>query len=134
MVQLFSSRSDSPSSCTDLLRLDVTSVIPPHAALFLLGTSARVLRPKPVNRPPDGFEAQTIKPSMSSILHTRPPQLDACHLRPRPSGPQVFRSLRSTCTCAVLTRSTRSLLHIHLCLSISPDVSHRGWSPSLLVP
>ena len=79
------------------------------------------------------FEAQTTKPSASSILHTRPPQLDACHLRPRPSGRQVFQSLRSTCTCAVLTRSTRSLLHVHLRLSMSPGVSHHGWSSDALV-
>jgi hypothetical protein len=51
MVQLFFCWSDGHASCTGLLHLDATSVIPPHAAPFLLGTSTRVLRPKPVNRP-----------------------------------------------------------------------------------
>jgi hypothetical protein len=82
MVQLFSSRSDGPASCTYLLRLDATSVIPPRVALFLLGTSARVLRPKPINRPP-------------------------MVLRPKPSNrPWVAYSIRiprrSTCVTAVL--------------------------------
>jgi hypothetical protein len=60
MVQSDFCRSDGHASCTDLLCLDATSVIPPRAALFLLGTSAQVLRPKPENRPPDGFKVQTI--------------------------------------------------------------------------
>jgi hypothetical protein len=72
------------------------------------------------NSSTDGFEAQTIKPPTSSVLHTRSPQLDVCHLRPRPPGHQVFESLRSTCTSTVLTRSTQSLLHVHLCLLMSP--------------
>jgi hypothetical protein len=93
MVQLFLSRSDGSTSCTDLLCLDATSVIPPRTIPFLLGTSAWILRPKPGNRPPDGFEAQTIKPSASSVLHTRPLLLDACHRCPRPTGRQVFQSL-----------------------------------------
>jgi hypothetical protein len=90
MVQLFFSRSDSLAFCTDLLRLDATSVISPRTASFLLGTSVRVLRPKPRNHPPNGFEAQTIKPSASSVLHTRPLPLDACHRHPRPAGRQIF--------------------------------------------
>jgi hypothetical protein len=80
MVQLDFCRSDDHASYTDLLHLDATSVIPPRAATFLLGTSARVLRLKHENRSPDGFEAQTTKLSMSSILHMRPPLLNACHL------------------------------------------------------
>jgi hypothetical protein len=79
----------------------------------------------------DGFEAQTIKPPASSA---RPPKLDTCHLYSRPPGCQVFKSLCSTCTSTVLTRSTRSLLYVHLHLSMSPSVSHHGWSTGLLVP
>ena len=67
MVQLFFYRSDSHTYCTDLLRLDATSVILPRAAPFLLGTSARVLRTNPQNCPPGGFEAQPTKPSRSSF-------------------------------------------------------------------
>jgi hypothetical protein len=52
---------------------------------FLLETSARVLRPKPVKPATDGFEARTTKPPASSVLHTRPPPLDTCHRRPRPT-------------------------------------------------
>ena len=133
MVQPDFYQSDGHASCIDLIRLDATSVIPPHAAPFLLGTCARVLRPKPGNHLPDGFEAQTTKPSASSVLHTRPPPLDACHLHPRPPGHQVFQSLRSTCASTILTRSTRSL-PCTLRFSMSPDVSHRGWLPGLLVP
>jgi hypothetical protein len=48
--------------------------------------------------------------------------------------PPSLLSLRSTCTSIVLTRSTQSLLHVHLRLSMSPSVRHRGWSPDLLVP
>ena len=82
----------------------------------------------------DGFESQTTKPPVSSVLHTRPPPLEACHRRLRPPGRQVFQSLRSTCSTTILTRSTRSLLHVHLRLLMSPSVSHHGWSPGLLVP
>ena len=72
MVQLEICLSDGHASFTEFLHLDATSVIPPCAAPFLLGTFAQVLRPKPKNRPPGGFEAQPIKPPASSILHTRP--------------------------------------------------------------
>jgi hypothetical protein len=52
---------------------------------FLLGTSAWVLRPKPVKPATDDFETQTTKPPASSVLHTRPPLLDTCHRCPRPA-------------------------------------------------
>ena len=117
-----------------MLHLDATSVIPPRAAPFLLETSAWVLRPKPKNRPSVVLWPKPPNPLVSSVLHMRPLLLDTCHHRPRPSGHQVFQSLHSTCMSVVLTWSTRSLLHVHLRLSISPSVSHRGWSPGLLVP
>ena len=57
MVQLFFCRSDGHASFIDLLRFDATSMIPPRAAMFLLGTSTQILRPKPGTRLLDGFEA-----------------------------------------------------------------------------
>ena len=138
MVQLFFTQSDGPVFFTNLLRLEATFVIPQRAAPFLLGTSAQVLRPKPKNRPPMVLHPKPPNPLASSVLHTRPPLLDTCHRRPRPPGRQVIQSLRSTCTSAVLTWSTRSLLHVHLCLSMSPGVTTvagplalRSLSPSL---
>ena len=127
-------RSDGHASCTNLIRLDATSVIPPRAAPFLLGTSAWVLRPKSENRPPVVLWLKPPNPLASSVLHTHPPLLDTCHRRPRPLGRQVLQSLRSTCTSAILTRSTRSLLHVHLRLSMSLGVSHRCWFFGALVP
>ena len=117
-VQLFLSSSDDHRAFSPVasLRREL-----PDAATCrpsLLGTSARVLRPKPVNRPSDGFEVQTIKPSASSVLHTRPPPSDACHRRPRPAGPPSPPEPRSTHASAVLTRSTPSL-HVFLHLSMS---------------
>jgi hypothetical protein len=70
----------------------------------------------------------------SATQRTNESCIGTCHLRPRPPGHQVFQSLHSTCTSAVLTRSTRSLLHVHLRLSMSPSVSHRGWSSGAPVP
>jgi hypothetical protein len=58
---------------------------------------------------PNRFEAQSTKQPASSVFHTRPPQLDACHHHPWSPDHQVFQSLHSTCMSAVLTRSTRSL-------------------------
>jgi hypothetical protein len=79
----------------------------------------------------DGFEAQTTKPSASSVLHTRPRHSTrVTTLTGRPPSPPEPRSTR---TSAVLTRSTRSLPCI-LALVDVPDVSYCGWSPDLLVP
>jgi hypothetical protein len=57
---------------------------------FLLGTSARVLRPKPVNPPPMVLKPKPPNPLGSSVLHTRPPPLDTGHHRPRPAGRWVL--------------------------------------------
>jgi hypothetical protein len=54
---------------------------------FLLRTSARVLRPKPVNPPPMVvLRPKPPNPLASSILPTRPLPLDTCHRHPRPVG------------------------------------------------
>jgi hypothetical protein len=146
-----------PPSCTDLFHLDATSMISPCAAPFLLGTSARVFRPKPENRPPVVLRLDppncphlVLRPKTAN----RPPMV----LRPKPlNRPRVAYSIRvprnSTCVASVLDRpaaqSSRASArvarppswlgqhghsHVHLCLSMSPDVSHRGWSSCLLVP
>jgi hypothetical protein len=47
---------------------------------FLLGTSARVLRLKPVNPPLMVLRPKPSNRSASSVLHTRPPPFDVCHL------------------------------------------------------
>jgi hypothetical protein len=96
-------------------------MIPPRAAMFLLGTSAWILRPKPGNRPRVVYSI-----SIPATRHVSPPSSTA----PAPSLPEPH----STCTSAVLTQLTWSLLHVHLRLSMSPDVSHRSRSPGLLVP
>jgi hypothetical protein len=57
---------------------------------FLLGTSVRVLRPKPVNLPPMVLRPKPPNPLSSSVLHTHPPPLDMCHHCPRPADRQVF--------------------------------------------
>jgi hypothetical protein len=67
MVQLFFCQLDGHVSCTYLLHLNTTSVIPLRAAPFFLGISARVLRTNPRNHPPCGFEAQPTKPSTSGF-------------------------------------------------------------------
>jgi hypothetical protein len=73
--------------------------IPPHelpnAATchpFLLGTSARVLRPKPVNSPPMVLWPKLPNPLASSVLHTRTSPLDTCHRHPRSTGCHVLRA------------------------------------------
>jgi hypothetical protein len=91
-----------------------------------------------------GFEARTRKPStrwfcgsthqtaMSSVLHTRPRHSTHVTFILNSPGANLLEP-RSTCTSAILTQSTRSLLHVHLCLLMSLDVIHRGWSPGLPV-
>ena len=68
----------------------------------------RIVRSRP-EPPPDGFEAQTIKPATdgfeakpSNLRHVSPPDLD------RPSC-QVVRAPSSACAPVISTRSTRSL-------------------------
>jgi hypothetical protein len=84
MVQPDFCRSDGHASCTDLLRLDATSVIPPRAVSFLLGASARVLRRKPSNHPrvaysicvPYNFLGRCLDSVNISLLHIQlPPSL-----------------------------------------------------------
>jgi hypothetical protein len=53
---------------------------------FLLGASAQVLRPKPVNPPLMVLRPKPPNSLAISVLHTRPPPLDTCHCRPRPAG------------------------------------------------
>jgi hypothetical protein len=65
----------------------------PDAAMchmFLLGTSARVLRHKPVNPPLMVLRPKPPNPLASSVLYTRPPLLDTCHRHPRPASRQVL--------------------------------------------
>ena len=77
----------------------------------------------PVN---DGFEAQTTKPAVSSVLHTHPLPLNTCHCRPRLAGLPSLPEPRLTRTSGVLTWSTRSLPCTFALVDI-PDVSHRDW-------
>jgi hypothetical protein len=85
---------------------------------FLLGTSARVLRPKPVNSPPMVLRPKPPNPLTSSILHMRPSPLDTCHRRPRPAGRQVLRApARLACPPSWLGQHGHS--HVHLRLSMS---------------
>jgi hypothetical protein len=98
---------------------------------FLLGTSAWVLRSKPVNQPPMVLRPKSPNPFATSVLHMHTPS-DTCpaildRLAAKSSEP------RSTCTSSVLTRSTRSLPCTLALIDVS-DVSHRSWSPNLLVP
>jgi hypothetical protein len=65
-------------------------MVQPTCRPFLLGTSARVLRPKSVNPSPMVLRLKPLNPLASSVLHTRPPPLDTCHRRPRPAGHQVL--------------------------------------------
>jgi hypothetical protein len=104
----------------------------PDAAMchpFLLRTSARVLRPKPINPPLMVLRPKPPNTLVSSVLHTRPPLLDTCHYCPRPTDRQVLWA-PSTCTSFVLTRSIRSLPCTLARVDV-PDVSHRGWLPDL---
>jgi hypothetical protein len=58
--------------------------------LFLLETSAWVLRPKLVNPPPMVLRPKPPNSLVSSVLRTRSPLLDTCRRRPRPAGRQVL--------------------------------------------
>jgi hypothetical protein len=58
--------------------------------LVLLGTSARVLRPKPVNLPSMVLRPKPPNPLASSVLYTCPPPLEMCHHHPRLAGRQVL--------------------------------------------
>jgi hypothetical protein len=101
---------------------------------FLLGTSVRVLRPKPSNR------------STSSILHTRPPPSDACHLHGQHGHSHVFSRLSMSQVSATaashpasgsLGLSLTSVLHPsgpsarHVLLDLHLTVGYRLRAPHL---
>jgi hypothetical protein len=133
MVQLFLSRSNSHASCTDFLCLrsnlcDSATYHPIPPRNIHSGFEA-----KPMKLSPGGFETQPTKPprvaySICVIHHSTRVTAILDQL--------VAKSSRapSTRSTTVLSRSTWSLHHVHLRLSMFLDVSHRSWSPSLLVP
>jgi hypothetical protein len=88
---------------------------------------------KPAKPSPAGFEAQSTKPPWVAYSIRVP---TTRRVSPPSSTVRLpsLQSHHSTCTSMVLTRSTRSLLHVHLRLSMSPNARHRSWSPGLLVP
>jgi hypothetical protein len=136
MVQLDFCRSDDHASYTDLLHLDATSVIPPRAATFLLGTSARVLRLKHENRSPDGFEAQTIcvphySTRVTSSLTARSPSLPeppfdlhVCHL-------DSINTITPPCTLALVDVPKCQPLRL---VTRPPSPSVQALRPSFIAP
>ena len=72
MVQLEIEASDYHTIFMTLLRLDANIAMMPHAAPSFCRNSNQILRPKPINRPPGGCEAQTTKHAWRSVSSTPP--------------------------------------------------------------
>jgi hypothetical protein len=112
--QLLGFRTNDHVFHMELLRFDAPSAITPRAATnFLRNRRRRVLRPKLSKNSSfvalGGFEAQTIKPIVSTTPHARPPRPDVCPASPRP-------------------RRQHGPLHHVLARVRVPGVSHHGWS------
>jgi hypothetical protein len=85
---------------------------------FLLGTSARGLRPKPVNLSPMVLRPKPPNPLTSSVLHTRPPLLDTCHRRPRlASTPSPLSLSQPACAPSWLGQHRHSHVFLHSSMS-----------------
>jgi hypothetical protein len=98
----------------------------PDAAMchpFLLGTSVRVLRLKPVNPPPMVSRPKPPNPLASSVLHTRPPPLDMCHRRSRPAGHQVLWASLDL-----------HVLYLDLVNTVTPKYTWACWCPRCQPP
>jgi hypothetical protein len=104
---------------------------------FLLGTSARVLRLKPVNPPLMVLRPKPPNSFTSSVLRTRPPPLDTCHRHPRPAGtPSPLSVARPARPPSWLGQHRHSYAFLHLSMSqvSATAASHpasRSLGPSL---
>jgi hypothetical protein len=117
--------SNPVSSSSDGHRASSSIALPrrelPDAATchpFLLGTSTRVLRPKPVNPPPMVLRPKPPNSLASSVLRTRPPSLDTCHLRPQPTDtPSPLSLARPARPPSWLDQHCHSYVFLHLSMS-----------------
>ena len=124
MVQLKIEASYDHVLFMTLLCLDASFAMTPYATSNSCWNHARVLRPKPENRPPVVLRPKPPNHSRVAYSICSPHELDTCHHRPRLPNHQVLQHLHLTCPTTILTWLTRSIPHVLLHLSMTLGVSH----------